>query len=219
MAAEQDERDELRKKLLRRVAIAGALIVVLLGGLSLFEDALLERPAPAPPPPAPPPPPVAPAQTESPPTAPAQAEAPAAAQAQEAAAPERKMEEAAEPEHSQMPLAPPPKPAPRAASGPASAPAKPAQAATAGKAEAAASSARTDTAAPARGYRLQMGVFANTANAEELHAKLERAGIPSYIESRVHAGPFETRQQAEAARRKLKALGLGTGLLIPPQKR
>ena len=71
----------------------------------------------------------------------------------------------------------------------------------------------------ARSYRLQMGVFTAASNAEELHAKLEKAGIPSYVESRVHVGPFKTQKEADEARRKLKELGLGPGLLIPPQKR
>ena len=71
----------------------------------------------------------------------------------------------------------------------------------------------------ARSYRLQMGVFSSASNAEELHAKLDKAGIPSYVESRVHVGPFKTQKEADEARRKLKALGLGPGLLIPPQKR
>jgi cell division septation protein DedD len=64
-----------------------------------------------------------------------------------------------------------------------------------------------------------MGVFTSASNAGELHAKLEKAGIPSYVESRVHVGPFKTQKEADEARRKLKALGLGPGLLIPPQKR
>jgi cell division protein FtsN len=80
--------------------------------------------------------------------------------------------------------------------------------------------AKADPAtAIARSYRLQMGVFTSAANAEELHAKLEKAGIPSYVESRVHVGPFKTQKEADEARRKLKELGLGPGLLIPPQKR
>lgn len=69
-----------------------------------------------------------------------------------------------------------------------------------------------------KGYRLQLGVFNNTANAEELRAKLEAAGIPSYIEARVQAGPFKTQKEADEARRKLKELGLGPGLMVLPKK-
>jgi len=40
-------------------------------------------------------------------------------------------------------------------------------------------------------------------------------GIPSSIESRVEVGPFKTRAEAEAARVKMKALGIDTVLLLP----
>ena len=52
--------------------------------------------------------------------------------------------------------------------------------------------------------------------AEELHAKLTLEGIPSTIEARVEVGPFKTRQEAEAARAKLKALGIDA-VLLPPK--
>jgi cell division protein FtsN len=35
----------------------------------------------------------------------------------------------------------------------------------------------------------------------------------------VQVGPFKTQKEADVARRKLKELGLGSGLLIPPQKK
>lgn len=69
-----------------------------------------------------------------------------------------------------------------------------------------------------RQFALQMGVFGNLANAEDLRAKLELHGIPSRIEARVHVGPFATRQEADAARAKLKELGLEPGLLISVRK-
>ena len=211
------QQDELKKKLVRRIGIAGVLIVVLLGGLALLEDALVEKPALAPAP--------DPAAAPAAPAEPTRAEAPPAGEKQEEAKPEAPKEEPkAEPEKTGMPLAPgpEPKPAPRVViRPPAPAPASPRQVAPV-KAEQAvppATAAKPDLAAVARGYRLQMGVFTNAANAEELHAKLEQAGIPSYIESRVHVGPFRTQREADEARRKLKALGLGAGLLIPPQRR
>lgn len=225
-----DDQDELKKKLVRRVGIAGVLIVVLLGGLTLLEDVLLEKPAapPAPGAAAPAPPP---AQAEA-----QKAEAPPAEEKQEEAKPseEKKEEPRAEPEKTETPLAPAPVPEPRPASRvvikpPAAAPVPAKQAAPAKveKVEPAAPVAAVPAPAPrvdpaaalARSYRLQMGVFTSASNAEELHAKLEQAGIPSYVESRVHVGPFKTQKEADAARRKLKELGLGPGLLIPPQKR
>jgi len=58
---------------------------------------------------------------------------------------------------------------------------------------------------------VQLGVFNNVANAEELRAKLELNGIPSQIEARVQVGPFGSRQEAEEARQKLSGLGLEPG--------
>ena len=69
-----------------------------------------------------------------------------------------------------------------------------------------------------RQFALQMGVFGNLANAEDLRAKLELHGIPSSIEARVHVGPFRTREEADAARAKLKELGLEPGLLVSVRK-
>jgi cell division septation protein DedD len=59
-----------------------------------------------------------------------------------------------------------------------------------------------------------VGVFSNHANAEELVTKLHEAGIPAQIESRVQVGPFVSRAEADAARAKLKAMGLDDGLLV-----
>jgi DedD protein len=77
---------------------------------------------------------------------------------------------------------------------------------------------RPVTQAIERRYALQMGVFSNMANAEDLRAKLVANGIPATIEARVHVGPFRTRQEVDAARAKLKELGLDDGLLITTKK-
>ncbi len=66
----------------------------------------------------------------------------------------------------------------------------------------------------ARRFLVQVGVFSNHANAEELLHKLHEAGIPAQIESRVQVGPFASRMEADAARAKLKAMGLDEGLLV-----
>ena len=65
------------------------------------------------------------------------------------------------------------------------------------------------------GYAVQAGVFADPRRAEELHAKLTLEGIPSTIEARVQVGPFKTRAEAEAARVKMKALGIDAVMLLP----
>jgi len=70
----------------------------------------------------------------------------------------------------------------------------------------------------ASGYVVQAGVFSSTKAAEELHAKLTLNGIPSTLETRVQIGPFKNRAEAEAARQKLKALGI-EGMMIPPAGR
>jgi len=67
-------------------------------------------------------------------------------------------------------------------------------------------------------FLLQMGVFNSTANAEELRAKLELAGIPSQIEARVQVGPFNSRLEAEQMRDKLKQLGMESGMLVAVKK-
>ncbi|MDQ5878038.1 MAG: hypothetical protein QG638_770, partial [Pseudomonadota bacterium] len=75
------------------------------------------------------------------------------------------------------------------------------------------------TPAPPRlfsGFAVQAGVFADAQHAEELRAKLTLNGIPSTMEARVQVGPFKTREEAEAARQKLKALGID-GILLPPK--
>jgi len=65
------------------------------------------------------------------------------------------------------------------------------------------------------GYALQAGVFADPRRAEELHARLTLEGIPSTIEARVQVGPFKSREEAEAAREKLKTLGIDSVMLMP----
>lgn len=65
------------------------------------------------------------------------------------------------------------------------------------------------------GYALQAGVFSDPRLAEELHAKLTLNGIPSTLEARVQVGPFASREEAEAARVKMKALGIDAILLTP----
>ena len=71
-----------------------------------------------------------------------------------------------------------------------------------------------DSAEGARRLLIQVGVFSNHTNAEELVTKLQEAGIPARIESHVQVGPFASRAEADAARSKLKAMGLDEGMLV-----
>jgi len=66
---------------------------------------------------------------------------------------------------------------------------------------------------PGRGPHLQAGVFLQPDNAQALKATLEAQGVPVYIESRVHIGPFRDRKEAERMREKLKELGHSTVLV------
>jgi len=68
-------------------------------------------------------------------------------------------------------------------------------------------------------FGVQMGVFRISTNAEKLHAKIRAQGIPVIVETRpgetrVHAGPFASRAEAEHVRAKLEAAGMGKGMLV-----
>ncbi|WP_158239279.1 SPOR domain-containing protein [Uliginosibacterium sp. TH139] len=89
-------------------------------------------------------------------------------------------------------------------------------AASAGRTE----SVRTSSAAlsetrDAGPFILQVGVFSNPGNAEELHNKLRQAGIPTQLETRVQVGPFSSKEEAVKAQDRLKKLGIGGGMLLP----
>lgn len=234
-AADDDE--ALKKRLLSRIAIAGVMVVALLGGLAVIDA--LQKPAPEAPPesvatvePTEKAPSEAPAPTEekAAETPAATAAAPSEAAPAEAreAGKEAKPEVPAPPERTASAEAPPPsrqaRP-PRPLTVPATPRAaimKPGESALAPQRvepqtqigrHAPASRPLSQPGAPTRQFVVQMGVFNNLANAEELRAKLELAGVPAQIEARVQVGPFATRQEADAAREKLRALGLETGIL------
>lgn len=260
VSAELSEED-LKRRLLSRIAIAAVVVVGLLGSLAMF-DAIYAPSKPTPariakvePPPEPPkeaakpveaPPPEAakdeakPAeQAATPPAAVPTPEAPKEA-AKPEAKPEPKATAKAEPEGTRSPGAPPLLPSPKEKPLTKPATARPAtmHPSTAAAPPATAPAARPDAArevarataprhapvtkplaqATERNFALQMGVFNNLANAEDLRAKLEMHGIPTTIEARVQVGPFKTREEAEAAREKLKALGMDGGMLLTLKK-
>lgn len=62
-------------------------------------------------------------------------------------------------------------------------------------------------------FVVQAGVFNNFENAEKLRVRLQQAGIPAQIETRVKIGPFANKAEAEAARQKMIALGLEPGIV------
>ena len=74
-------------------------------------------------------------------------------------------------------------------------------------------------------YVLLIGAYANMANVTALTGKLTGLGIKTYTESvtlpqgkrtRVRAGPFETRAAAEAARDKMKRIGVSGQIAVRP---
>lgn len=64
------------------------------------------------------------------------------------------------------------------------------------------------------GFVVQLGVFSDYANAEQLHKKLTAVGIASHLETRVQVGPFKSRQEALAAQTQLKKMGLDGGMVV-----
>ena len=81
----------------------------------------------------------------------------------------------------------------------------------------AAKSPEKTVAAGASSYALQAAALASETSARELVAKLKKAGFAAYTEKvgtrngeriRVRVGPYATREDAEAVRTKLKALGI-----------
>ena len=227
-----DDDDALRKRLLSRIAVAGVVIVGLLGGLAVFDSlhrpqqAALPKMAAVPPDPEP-----ARQEPVEAPVKEGEDAAQAAAGEEEGARP---AESATVPERSVTPLAPPTvaKPltlpaTPRAA---AIRPSEPVLAGTPPDAQREAARGIPEGTRPAQAgasrpltrpaeggvprFLVQVGVFGNYANAEDLLQKLQAAGIPAQIESRVQVGPFASRAEADAARAKLKALGIDDGLLV-----
>jgi DedD protein len=78
---------------------------------------------------------------------------------------------------------------------------------------------RAEAALKGEAYVVPLGAYADPDNVKQLQAKLARAGVKSYTEpvkagtsaqTRVAAGPYATRDEAERARQKLASLkGLG----------
>ena len=240
--------DALKRRLLHRIAIAAVMVVALLGSLAVFDAIYApSQPAPAKIA-AVPPRSEAPAAAEPGKEQPAVVAAAEAKPGESGAGPvaEIKPESAvvakveAVPEGTALTSAPPLQPLPPEkpltppasskavslrpsepvppAASPAARPEPVRELATARPASRPAPASRPISGAGERQFALQIGVFGNLANAEDLRAKLELHGIPSSIEARVHVGPFRTRAEVDAARAKLKELGLEPGLLVSSRK-
>jgi len=204
---------DLKRQLLWRMGLAGLMILALLAALAVF-DAVNSPDEP-----------VAPQFSEPVPVRKrelVQALTPAAAPAEAPAEAPAAVPVPAEPEASAAPLdrsrtavalvprsegiARPVPPPPAAAS-----PKAPASGGVPAAGDASPAAPR-----PATGYAWQSSVFPDLARAEEVQAKLAQEGIPASVETRLRVGPFRSRAEAEAARRKLKALGLDALTLVGP---
>jgi len=234
------DEQQLRQRLLRRIGLAGVLIVALVASLAMFDAVFVHtpnhenqdpssvtlntEPEPAAATPAVESPEPAPAEPAAEPMA-AVAEAPQTP----AAEPGPETPPASAAAGSKSEIKPITRPAPRPESRPV--PVVPEGTATptlpqppqavakpiAPVAPVAPVVRPTRPLAPGQGYLVQMGVFSNIANAEELKGRLDKAGIPAHIEARVQVGPFRSKVEAEAAQKKLAQMGL-SGLLLSPRK-
>ena len=216
-----DGDEALRRSLLKRVGVAAVLVVVLLAALMLFDGQSgwdEQRVAPV----ARVEPPVKPIEQ---PTEPAVVDV--AEQADVAAVPEDTETPISRPRADERPLTMPAR-AQNAAMRPAEPAATPKPDAVRDIARAVppkevatmptASRPIAQATESSRHFQLQMGVFNNLANAEELKTRLEAAGVPAHIEARVQVGPFASRREAEQAREKLKSLGMEPGLIVAARK-
>lgn len=66
-----------------------------------------------------------------------------------------------------------------------------------------------------KGFVVQLGVFSNPDNARELVEKLKKQGIRAHLEARVQMGPFLNRQEAEKAQSEMRKLGYNALITLP----
>lgn len=204
------ENEDVRRRALLRLGVAGVVTAAALAGLWWLDQGggkKAEAPAPA----AQPSPIVsAPMRESAPPRAAdapeAEDEAPVPATEAEASPPGPAGREAA------VPVPPPGRaleapPPPRVSNTPrvASLPAAPPRQLPA---------AAMEPAARGERFVVRVGVFSDPREARELVEKLQRQGIRAHLETRVHLGPFASREAAEQAREALRKQGFN-GVLNP----
>lgn len=217
------ETEDVRKKALLRLAVAGVVTAAALAGLWWLDQSDSKQPPARDTPPAPivsaAPPEVAAPQTETPEplepamepeaepeTASTEAEPPIAEGFPKESPPppqvSNNLASARKPFASAQPAVrptPPPAVSPAVAPAPAVLPAiEPMPQTASGK-----------------GYVVQLGVFSNPDNARELVTKLNKQGIRAHMEARVQLGPFLNRQEAEKARIEMRKLGYNALLTLP----
>ena len=227
----QGDLSDIKRKLAWRMGFAALMIVALLGGLALFDylgaarvdtdpgEPQFTEPVPVP------------KKTVTQPVTSAEPAKEEKSVPEASAAPLDKsapvLDVPPRPEVAAQPVLPrASQPAGRTVSGVQPAPAASAKTAEARTVPQAAAPVRAEQPVPAAqpqpspprlfsGFALQAGVFSDPRRAEELHAKLTLEGIPSTIEARVQVGPFKSKQEAEEAREKMKAMGIDAVMLMP----
>lgn len=201
-AQQQPTADTLRRRAWIRLGIAGGITVLALAGLWWLDKS---KTPPAREPPTAPAPIVTPAPTPAPPAPLAPEPEPTAAETA--------------PEAPAAPSLPPPPPRVKSPSPPQPRSERPAPVPKTAPARVTAPPAQPPAPpGPPQGervYVLQLGVFSNPDNAQQLIERLHREGIRAYSETRVQVGPFRTRAEAEQARAALQRLGLSA--VITPQ--
>lgn len=201
------ENEDVKKKALLRLAVAGLVTTAALAGLWWLDQDKAGKPAPAPTPALPAPITPAPMQEAAPPRSEAEPEV----EAEVESAPEATTESApAQVRAEAAPEAPPPPPRVSNQAGPRLPPAaQPSpRAATTPPTPAPTPAPSTRPAPPpGTGYVVQLGVFSNPENARELVEHLAKRGIRAHMETRVQLGPFLNRAEAEKAQAEMRRLG------------
>ncbi len=238
--AVNDEHAEIKKRAMRRLIVAGALVTAAVVTLTMLNHTPEQTPAPANKP-------EVTAVAEPQPFAPETAqEKPAEEEPIEAPAPESPIVPDSEAAPEKLPEPPPPqvinrKLAPVAASAPKSRTeaagmtmAEPAKAGTpqsvtispapsakktaepaaveSRPAPVSATSGKATETTPPKGYVVQLGLFSNYENAAQLQKRLADHGIKSYTETRLHVGPFQNKAEADQAMAKIRSMGINAVL-------
>jgi DedD protein len=203
------ENEDVRKKALLRLGVAGLVTAAALGGLWWLDQGGGESKKPAPQASAPAPIIAAPAP-----------EAPPAPETSVPEATAPKQETTAAPGGASVESAPPP---PRVDNTPKTARTPPSthQAAPlsvpAPSPQAQPQPAVAPQPAPGlgKGYVVQLGVFTNPDYARDLVDKLNKQGVRAHLETRVQVGPFLNRQEAEKAQAEMRKLGYNALVTLP----
>lgn len=122
------------------------------------------------------------------------------------------------------PVAPPPQETPAVKEPPAAQAPRPAPTVAPRPVPSKVAPAREPVAGPAQAHGINVGLFADPANAEKAHARLVEAGFPAILQpveaaggarTRVRVGPFASRAQADAAAARIRAMGLDAVVFAP----